>query len=152
MQAVRLLLGVVYAVIALGLMLHFLLDGFYADVVDIGQVWFIMDAFIAFGMTGAVVTAAIRKLGQSGERWAFRSVTREYISASAAFYGSLALALAFASNYLNIFSGGRDNQSDNRILLWLITNPLYVVAIGYTGYYLLFRSRPAEARPTRSRR
>ena len=60
--------------------------------------------------------------------------------------------MAFASNYLNIFSGGRGNQSDNRILLWLITNPLYVVAIGYTGYYLLFRSRPTEARPTRSRR
>ena len=152
MQAVKLLLGGVYVVIALGLMLHFLLDGFYEDLVDVRRIWFIMDAFIAFGMAGTVITAAIRKLGQSGERWALRSVTREYISANAAFYGSLALGLAFASNYLNIFSGGQDNQSDNRILVWLVTNPLYVIAIGYTGCYLLFRSRPAGARPARNRR
>ena len=129
------LLGVALGVIAVGVAAHFILDPFYEDAVNTGRMWNVVNWFMAFGVVVALIVNYLRKraLGGSGPDG---PTTREYMEVNLVFYVTIMLALWFFWNWFDDLTIGEGPQSDGRLLIWSVINPLFVVVAGITSLHL----------------
>jgi hypothetical protein len=135
-------MAVLKKLIAIGLIglsvvmaLHFILSPFYPDLsksLDAGEIWDILNWFMAAGVIALLVVHYLRKRALD-EQGADGSVTREYLEANLALYGSILLALWFFWNWFDNLAVGAGVQSNTNLIYWALIDPLLIIAYGVTG-------------------
>ena len=129
------LLAAAFWLLAAAVALHFMFTPFYDGAADPGQIWDILNWFMAVAVSGALVLHYLRKRtldSQSDDG----AVTRGYLEANLALYASVVLTVWFFWNWFNTLTIGAGPQSDNRLLMWAFIDPLFVLISGVTGCYL----------------
>ena len=109
---------------------------FYRNVVDVIDIWHVMNWFMAASL---IITVAVRfhdkmRLDREGGD----SVTRAYLETYAAFTVGAFLALWFFWNWADVFIASDGDGGTVNSISWVIINPLFVVVTGLTGCRLWF--------------
>ena len=131
METLRKPLAVILGLTALAVLLHFVLSPFYEDVVESGDVWNVLNWFMAFGVIVALVLTnlAKRDVGREDD-------TNTYIRANVGFYAAAALAVLFFWNWFDDMTAGELGQSQTRLFYWVVINTLYVILITRVSIHL----------------
>ena len=134
MGAVQKLLSVFLIGVALVVAVHFVFNSFYREALGTVDVWGILDWPIALAIVIALVVNYQRKraLGRGSDG----AITREYLEANVAMYGTAMLALWFFSNWFNFLNYGIEGESTTNQVVWAFVDVIIVLALGVTGRYL----------------
>ncbi len=116
-------LAVILGLTALGVFVNFVFAPFYADVLDVESIWFVLNWFMTFAVIVALVTA----YGDKRSADASASDAKTYIAANAAFYAAAVLAVLYLSNWINELVVGGGNEGDVRLFFWGLIDTLFVV-------------------------
>ena len=132
---VKKLLGVFLVGIAVVVAAHFILTAFYEDAVDIDQIWYVLNWFMALAVVAVVIVHYLRQraLIQGGPG---QGITREYLEVNLAFYASAFLALWFFWNWFDDLAVSPSPQGDVRLILWAFVDPLFILISATTGCQL----------------
>ena len=126
MDAVRRPLAVVLGLITLAVAFHFIFAAFYAEGVDVNQVWYILDWFMAFGVLVTLALSYVRKRNMTSD-----SVDdRTYLRGNVVFYSALWLAIWFFWNWFDYLAGGGEVQNDINLSFWGFIDPLFIILVG----------------------
>ncbi len=126
MDAVRRPLAVVLGLITLAVAFNFIFSTFYADSVDVGQVWDILDWFMAFGVLAALALSYIRKRNMTSDSMDART----YLRVNAVFYATLWLAIWFLWNWFDNLAAGAELQNETQLMFWGFIDPLFIILVG----------------------
>lgn len=126
MDTLRRPLAVILGVITIAVAFHFIFSAFYPDSVDIGQVWDILDWFMAFAVLVTLVLAYIRKKSIASDSMDAKT----YVRVNVAFYSALWLAIWFLWNWFDNLAAGAELQSDVHLTLWAFIDPLFIILVG----------------------
>ncbi len=104
---------------------------FYRNVVDVGDIWHVMNWFMA-------ASIIITLVAQYHDKLQFREDTggglsRRYLETYAGFVVAVFLSLWFFWNWGDEFITSSGAESDTNLLIWAFINPLFVVVTGLTG-------------------
>ena len=129
------LLGFALLVVATGVGMHFVFDPLYADLVDTGRIWDIIDLFmVVAALTAVVVNCFNRRDDNLGD--------------STLFYASLLLIIWLLWNWIDNITIGEgvkvidaESQSDIHMIFWSIIDPMFAIVVSATGCRLLTGSR-----------
>ena len=133
MQFVYRLVAVILGVVATGVALHFVFEAFYEDVVDTGQVWDIIDWFMAVALLAVLAVNYSLKLELDGQRADSSPVSREYLAVNVGVYASIIVALLFFWNWFDNLTIGAEEQSTLRGYIWTLLDPVFAVVVGTTA-------------------
>ncbi|MXY42582.1 MAG: hypothetical protein F4Y50_00710 [Dehalococcoidia bacterium] len=124
METLRKPLAVILGLTALAVLLHFVLSPFYDGVVESGDVWNVLNWFMAFGVIVALVLTylAKRDVGREDD-------TNTYIRGNVGFYAATVLAVLFFWNWFDNMTAGELGQSQTRLFFWVVINTLYVILV-----------------------
>ena len=138
MEALRKPLAVIIALIAAVVLFHFVFAPFYPDSVEVGDIWFILNWFMAFGIIVALIATFIAKRN-AGED----CDTNTYICVSVGFYVTAALALLFFWNWFDDLTAGEDGQGQTHRFFWVVINTVFIPLIGSVSLRL-WNDSPGE--------
>ena len=141
MAMVRKLVAVAVGAVGLVIALHLVFSAFYEDAVDVGQIWNVLNWFMAAALLVTLAVGYHRKRvldGRSGD-----GVTREYLEVNVGLYVTAFLVILFAWNWFDDLTVVDGSQSDNRLLIWSVINPLFVL-VACSASRALWRSGPAR--------
>ena len=116
-------LAVILGLTALGVFINFVFSPLYADALDVGSIWFVLNWFMAFAVFVALITAYVDKRSTD----ASDGDVRTYIAANAAFYAAAVLAVLYLSNWINELVVGYGDTGDVRLSFWGLVDTLFVV-------------------------
>ena len=119
-------LAVILGVITIAVAFHFIFSAFYSDSVDAGQVWDILDWFMAFAVLVTLVLAYMRKKNMTSDSMD----AKMYVRVNVAFYSALWLAIWFFWNWFDNLAAGSELQSDVHLTLWAFIDPLFIILVG----------------------
>ena len=105
---------------------------FYRNVVDVGDIWHVMNWFMAASIIINLVVRYHDKL-QLDKEDNGGGLSRRYLEAYAGFVVAVFLALWFFWNWGDEFITSSGAESDTNSLIWAFINPLFVVVTGLTG-------------------
>ncbi len=105
---------------------------FYRNVVDVGDIWHVMNWFMAASIIVTLVVRYHDKL-QLDKEDNGGGLSRRYLETYAGFVVAVFLALWFFWNWGNEFITSSGAESDTNSLIWAFINPLFVVDTGLTG-------------------
>lgn len=108
-----------------------IISPFYRNVVDVGDIWHVMNWFMAASI---IITLVVRTHDRIQlEKDEDNSVSRRYLETYAGLIVSVFLALWFFWNWgsESITSGGEASQIN--LIFWSWINPLFVIVTGLTG-------------------
>ena len=128
-------LAVILWISSLSVGFHYVFSSFYPEGIDSGLIWEYLDWVMAISVSIALVVHYLRKLELDREGFD-DSITREYVEINLALYASLLLALLFFWNWADDLVSGIELQGDNRLLIWSVLNPVFVMISGITGAHL----------------
>ena len=134
MGAVQKLLSVFLIGVALVVAVHFVFNSFYREALGTVDVWGILDWPIALAIVIALVVSYQRKRALS--RGSDGAITREYLEANVAMYGTAMLALWFFSNWFNFLNYGIEGESTTNQVVWVFADVIIVLVSSATGRYL----------------
>ena len=126
MDTIRRPLVVILGVITIAVAFHFIFSTFYPDSVDVGQVWDILDWFMAFAVLVTLVLAYMRKKNMTSDSMDAKT----YIRVNVAFYSALWLAIWFFWNWFDNLASGAELQDDIHLTLWAFIDPLFIIVVG----------------------
>ena len=126
MNLLKRVLALVLGLIAIAVLFQLVFTPFYPDAVDIDWVWNVLNWFIAFGVTVALIATYLYKRGIS----IGSSNGREFFSANTAFYAAAVLAIWFFWNWFDDLTVGEQGQSEIRFIFWSFINPLFIILMG----------------------
>ena len=129
------LFGVAFWILATAVALHFVFSAFYDDLVDVTDMWGIIDWFMAVGTALALIIHYVRKRATDSQE-GYGGISREYLEVNATVYASVLLTLWFFWNWFDFLTGGGADQDTVRSIIWTIVDPLFVIVMGVTGCYL----------------
>ena len=135
MGLVKKLLAVFLGVVALVVAVHFMFASFYAELVDVGPAWDVVNWFMAVGIVVALLVSYLRKRALD-RRGADGSVSREYLEANLVFYVTVMLVIWFFWNWTDDLTAGGELQGQTHSNIWVWIDPLFVVIAGVTARYL----------------
>ena len=125
-------LAIILGLTAIVVLFHFLFEPLYEDSIDTGQVWDILDFFMAFSAVVALAaTFADKRRVGSGENHSIK----EYIAVNAAFYAAALLAIWLFWNWIDNITVG-EVQSDRRLIFWGFINPLFIIVTTVASVHL----------------
>ena len=126
METLRKPLAVILGLTAVAVLLHFVLSPFYDDVVESGDVWNVLNWFMAFGVIVALVLTylAKRDVGREDD-------TNTYIRANVGFYAAAALAILYFWNWFNELVA-----DDGSGTYWVLIDTIYVILVTRVGIHL----------------
>ena len=108
---------------------------FYRNVVDVGDIWHVMNWFMAASIIITLVVRYHDKMQLDREDTG-GGISRRYLETCAGLVVGVFLALWFFSNWGDEFitsSGAQMLRCDTNLLIWAFINPLFVVVTGLTG-------------------
>lgn len=126
MDTIRRPLAAILGVITIAVAFHFIFSTFYPDSVDVGQVWDILDWFMAFAVLVTLVLAYMRKKNMTSDSMD----SKMYVRVNLVFYSALWLAIWFLWNWFDNLASGSELQSDIHLTLWAFIDPLFIILVG----------------------
>ena len=126
MDTIRRPLAVILGVITIAVAFHFMFSTFYPDSVDVGQVWDILDWFMAFAVLVTLVLAYMRKKNMTSDSMD----AKMYVRVNLVFYSALWLAIWFFWNWFDNLASGAELQDDIHLTLWAFIDPLFIIVVG----------------------
>ena len=126
MDTIRRPLAVILGVITIAVAFHFIFSTFYPDSVDVGQVWDILDWFMAFAVLVTLVLAYMRKKNMTSDSMD----AKMYVRVNLVFYSALWLAIWFFWNWFDNLASGAELQDDIHLTLWAFIDPLFIIVVG----------------------
>ena len=126
MDMLRKPLAVILGLTALAVLLHFVLSPFYEDVVESGDVWNVLNWFMAFGVIVALVLTYLAKRDVSRE-----DDTNAYIRVNVGFYVAAALAIIYFWNWFNELVA-----DDGSGTYWVLIDTIYVILVTRVSIHL----------------
>lgn len=136
MDMVKRLVAVALVAVAVVVGLNLILTPVYHDGGPTYPVWQVINWFMAVAVPIALVVSVHRKRGLAGSGG--DAITREYLSATAVLYGSIALVILFYWGWLWTFwpenETGLAAQSHINHFPWV--DVLFTWVVGNTGFYL----------------
>lgn len=126
METLRKPLAVILGLTALAVLLHFVLSPFYEDVVESGDVWNVLNWFMAFGVIVALVLTYLvkRDVGREDD-------TNTYIRVNVGFYAAAALAILYFWNWFNELVA-----DDGSGTYWVLIDTIYVILVTRVSIHL----------------
>ena len=125
-------LSLLLGLLALGVLLHFVFTPFYEDAVDTGQMWDVINWFMAVGVILTLAVTCSRRKGAGGDS----QNTNGYLCVTVAFYAAAVLAVLFFWNWFDSLTAGEEGQSQTRRNYWAIIDTLFVVLLGSVSAHL----------------
>ena len=105
---------------------------FYRNVVDVGDIWHVMNWLMAASIIITLVVRYHDKL-QLDKDHSNSGLTRRYLETYAGFVVVVFLALWFFWNWRDEFITSSGAENDTNLLIWAFINLLFVVVTGLTG-------------------
>ena len=131
MDMLRKPLAVIVGLTAVAVLIHFVLGPVYEDVLDSGDIWTILNWFMAFAVIVAlVVTFQAKRDAESGD-----CDTNTYIRVNAKFYAAAVLAVLFFRNWVDEMAGG-GSDGDVNGNYWVLIDTLYVILMAWVSLHL----------------
>ena len=127
------LIAVILGVVATGVALHFVFETFYDEVIDTGQVWDVINWFMAVALLAALAVNYCLKRGLDAGGAGRSTVCRDYLAVNLGLYASIILALLFFWNWFDNLTIGPEEQSTLRLYIWTLVDPVFAVVIGTTA-------------------
>ena len=126
METLRKPLAVILGLTALAVLLHFVLSPFYEDVVESGDVWNVLNWFMAFGVIVVLILTylAKRDIGREDD-------TNTYIRGNVGFYAAAALAILYFWNWCNELVA-----DDGSGTYWVLIDTIYVILVTRVSIHL----------------
>ena len=118
-------LAVVLSLIAVAVLFNFWFSTFYEDSIDVDQVWYVLDWFMAFGVIVALVATYVRRRSLGADH--SDNVSREYVCVNVAFYAAALLAIWFFWNWFDFLAASEDGQSQTGLDFWGFIDPLFII-------------------------
>jgi hypothetical protein len=113
---------------------HFILSSFYPDSLDAGQLWDILNPFMAVATVAVMAVHWVRKHRlDSGSQ---NGITREYLEANIAFYAAALLTVWLFWNWFDAVAAGGEQQGQTHRILWALIDPLFIILVGVTGCHV----------------
>ena len=131
MDVLRKPVAVYLALSALVVLLHFWLGPFYPESWDEGDIWTVLNGFMAAGIIVTLAYTFSYKRGVDSD-----AGTLAHVCAYTAFYAAVVLAVLFVWNWFDDLTAGADGQSATRLIYWPIINTMYIVFTGTVGWHL----------------
>ena len=132
MDMVKRLLAVFLVAIAFVVAAHFMVSPLYEDAVDVGQVWDVINWFMAVGVVAALIVHYLRKRALD-RRGPDGSIDRAYVEVNLSLYASIVLVLWFFWNWFDNLATGAESQGQTHLFFWTFVDPLFVLIAGTTG-------------------
>ena len=126
MGAVRRPLAVILGLITLAVGFHFIFSAFYAESVDVNEVWYVVDWFMAFGVVVTLALSYLRKKNMASDSMD----AKLYVRVNVAFYSALWLAIWFFWNWFDYLAGGGEIQNEINLSFWAFIDPLFIILVG----------------------
>ena len=132
METLRKPLAVILGLTALAVLLHFVLSPFYEDVVESGDVWNVLNWFMAFGVIVVLIVTYLAKRDVAKDK----TDTNSYISVNVGFYVAAALAVLYFRNWVSelVVGGGSEGDIDGNY--WVLIDTLYVILVTRVSIHL----------------
>lgn len=132
MDLVKRAFGYIHIILGLAVAVQFLASEIY-DGDAVGQVWDILNYFMAIGVIAALVFSYLRS------READRSDMSEWIASSVMLIASAALFLLYFEQWFawTVFKDAGDELGDSRSLVWIIIDVMFPIVNIIVGSYLL---------------
>ena len=132
METLRKPLAVILGLTALAVLLHFVLSPFYEDVVESGDVWNVLNWFMAFGVIVVLIVTYLAKRDVAKDK----TDTNSYISVNVGFYVAAALAVLYFWNWVSelVVGGGSEGDIDGNY--WVLIDTLYVILVTRVSIHL----------------
>ena len=124
MEKLRKPLSIVFGLMAIAVLLHFVLSTFYQDSVNVDSVWYVLNWIMAAGIVVALADIYIEKRAIGG------SETGSGVWVNVALYAASVLAILFAWNWFDDLIVGEEGQSQVRLAYWAVIDVLFIVLIG----------------------
>ena len=132
METLRKPLAVILGLTAFAVLFHFVLSPFYEDVVESGDVWNVLNWFMALAVIVALVLTYLAKRDAGTD-----SVdTNTYIRVNVGFYAAAALAILYFWNWFNelVVGGGLEGEVNG--IFWVVIDTLYVILMTRISVHL----------------
>ena len=132
MDLVKRAFGYVHIVLGLAVAVQFLASEIY-DGDAVGQVWGILNYFMAIGVIAALVFSYLRS------READRSDMSEWIASSVMLIASAALFLLYFEQWFawKVFKDAGDELGEARSMVWIVIDVMFPIVNIIVGGYLL---------------
>ena len=120
METVKKPLALILGVVAFGVLLHFVFNPFYEDLIDVLSIWHVINWFMAFAVVATVAVAYVHKKSVQDD-----SYMRLWFNLT--FHAAAVLAILFFWNWFDDLTVGEDGQSQTRRIFWVFINTLFVI-------------------------
>ena len=132
MDLVKRAFGYIHIILGLAVAVQFLASEIY-DGDAVGQVWDILNYFMAIGVIAALVFSYLRS------READRSDMSEWIASSVMLIASAALFLLFIEQWFawTVFKDAEDELGADRSMVWIMIDVMFPIVNIIVGSYLL---------------
>ena len=132
MDLIKRAFGYIHIVLGLAVAAQFLASEIY-DGDAVGQVWDILNYFMAIGVIAALVFSYLRS------READRSDTTEWIASSVMFIAAAALFLLYFEQWFawTVFKDAGDELGEARSMGWIVIDVMFPIVNIIVGSYLL---------------
>ncbi|MYA59525.1 MAG: hypothetical protein F4X40_03050 [Chloroflexi bacterium] len=132
MDLVRRAFGYIHIILGLAVAVQFLASEIYAGDA-VGQVWDILNYFMAIGAIAALVFSYLRVRDADG------SDIKEWIASSAMLIASAALFLLYFEQWFawTVFKDAGDELGEARSLGWIVIDVMFPIVNIIVGSYLL---------------
>ena len=132
MDLIKRAFGYIHIILGLAVAVQFLASEIY-DGDAVGQVWDILNYFMAIGVIAALVFSYLRS------READRSDMSEWIASSVMLIASAALFLLYFEQWFawTVFKDAGDELGDSRSLVWIMIDVMFPIVNIIVGSYLL---------------
>ena len=131
METIRRPLAVILGLTALAVLIHFVLNPFYEDVIESHEIWNVLNWIMSFGVIAVLVLTYLvkRDVGREGD-------TNTYIRVNVGFYAAAALAVLFFWNWFNELAVGGGSEGEINGNYWVLINTLYAILVTRVGLHL----------------
>ncbi len=132
MDLIKRAFGYIHIILGLAVALQFLASEIY-DGDAVGQVWDVLNYFMAIGAIAALVFSYLRS------READRSDMSEWIASSVMLIASAALFLLYFEQWFawTVFKDAGDELGEARTMVWIVIDVMFPIVNIIVGSYLL---------------
>ncbi len=132
MDLIKRAFGYIHIILGLAVAVQFLASEIY-DGDAVGQVWDILNYFMAIGVIAALVFSYLRS------READRSDLSEWIASSVMLIASVALFLMYFEQWFawTVFKDAGDELGEARSMVWIMIDVMFPIVNIIVGSYLL---------------
>lgn len=133
MEVVRKTMGMYLVMLAMAVAMWFIMNSMFLDVLDTGDVWFVLDILMLIGLVAGLAFNLHRKRIMDAERPDNQGITRSYLEANVLFYATAAVFILFMHNWMAFLNIGLETDNHQAWVIWAVVDTLLPLVLGVTG-------------------